>query len=73
MGTHAVALGQEDNLRGQTFTFVGNQAGDQLPSAFLEPAVGGALGAFESAGLEAPSEATITARTVLRPMRRGSY
>jgi hypothetical protein len=61
MGTYVVALGQEDDLHGQTFAFVGEQVGDQLPSTFLEPTVGGALGALDIVSVAVPSEAAVTA------------
>ena len=40
IGNYVVALGQVDDLHGHSFAFVGETTGDQLPSAFLEPAVG---------------------------------
>jgi hypothetical protein len=59
MGTHALVLGQADDLHGHAFAFVGDQVGNQLPSTFLEPAGGGALVAFETINVEASSEADV--------------
>lgn len=61
MGNYVVALGQADDLHGHTFAFVGDQVGNQLPSTFLEPARGGALGAFATAYVDVPSEAVVAA------------
>jgi hypothetical protein len=42
VGNYVVALGQADDLHGHSFAFTGEQVGNQLPSALLEPVVGAA-------------------------------
>ena len=73
MGNHVVALGQADDLHGHTFAFAGDHVGDQLPSTFLEPAQGGALGAFSTVDVNVPSAAVVTAHCVPRLTRLFSY
>jgi hypothetical protein len=40
VGNYVVTLGQADDLHGHSFAFTGEQVGNQLPSALLEPPAG---------------------------------
>jgi hypothetical protein len=61
MGDYVAALGQPDDLHGHMFAFVGDQVGEQLPSTFLKPKLGGTLVAFLTVNIDAPSQAVIVA------------
>jgi hypothetical protein len=40
LGNYVATLGQADDLHGHSFAFTGEQVGNQLPSALLEPPAG---------------------------------